>query len=152
MDKINKKIVKEMVAYFDSLSLSKEKGRYLSDKSYGYDTIFFMAKFIQKNKIGNKFNKKEQKQRAIEYTEDIFNLRPGTKGAVNYFLESLNLLEFANIIKKIDRDNYTILNSKILNYICEYPENAYIFIYLVTYCTMKNDNILHLTQRKQTEI
>ncbi len=147
MDKINKKIVKEMVAYFDSLSLSKETGRYLSDKSYGYDTIFFMAKFIQKNKTGNKFNKKEQRQRAIEYIEDIFNLRPGTKGAVNYFVESLNLLEFANIIKKIDRDNYIILNSKILNYICEYPENAYIFIYLLTYCTMKNDNILHLFKK-----
>ena len=100
MDKINKKIVKEMVAYFDSLSLSKETGRYLSDKSYGYDTIFFMAKFIQKNKTGNKFNKKEQRQRAIEYIEDIFNLKPGTAGAVNYFVESLNLLEFANIIKK----------------------------------------------------
>lgn len=141
---MNKEIIKKMVQYFKVLSLSKEEGRYLSDKSYGYDTIFFIAKFIERNKVGNNFNKREQRQRAIEYIEDIFNLSPGTTGAVNYFIESLNLLEFANVIKKIDNDNYIILNNEILNYLCQYPENAYIFIYLLTYSTMKNDNILEL--------
>ena len=141
---MDKRIVKKMMKTFGPLSLSKEKGRYLSDKSYGYDTIFFIAKFIQRNKIGNKFSKKEHKQRATEYIEDIFNLTPGTAGAVNYFLESLNLLEFAGIIKKIDNEKYYIAENEILNFICQYPENAYIFIYLLTYSTMKNDNILNL--------
>lgn len=141
---MNKEIINKMMQYFDVLTLEKEEGRYLSDKAYGYDTIFFIAKFIERNKIGNNFNKREHRQRAIEYIEDIFNLSQGTAGAVNYYVESLNLLEFANIIKKIDNDNYTVLNNEILNFICQYPENAYIFIYLLTYCTMKNDNILEL--------
>lgn len=141
---MDKRIVKKMIKSFEKLSLSKENGRYLSDKAYGYDTIFFIAKFIQRNKIGNKFNKREQRQRAIEYIEDIFNLTQGTAGAVNYFIESLNLLEFADVIARVDNDNYIIINNEILNFICEYPENAYIFIYLLTYCTMKNDNILQL--------
>lgn len=141
---MDKKIVKKMIKSFEKLSLSKETGRYLSDKAYGYDTIFFIAKFIQRNKIGNKFNKREQRQRAIDYIEDIFNLTEGTAGAVNYFVESLNLLEFADVIKRVDNENYIISNNEILNFICEYPENAYIFIYLLTYCTMRNDNILQL--------
>lgn len=141
---IDKRIVKSMMKSFSKLSLSKKNGRYLSDKAYGYDTIFFIARFIQRNKIGNKFNKREQRQRAIEYIEDIFNLTPGTAGAVNYFIESLNLLEFADIITKVDNENYIVSNNAILNFICEYPENAYIFIYLLTYCTMKNDDILYL--------
>ena len=141
---MNKKIIKKMVNYFEKLTLSKEDGRYLSDKAYGYDTIFFIAKFIERNKIGNTFNKREHRQRAIEYIEDIFNLSPGTAGAVNYYIESLNLLEFASIIKKTNADTYTILNDEILKFICCYPENAYIFIYLLTYSTMKNDNILEL--------
>ena len=127
---VNKEIINKMIEYFKVLTLSKEEGRYLSDKAYGYDTIFFIAKFIERNKTGNNFNKREQRQRAIEYIEDIFNLTPGTAGAVNYYVESLNLLEFANIIKKINNDNYVILNNEILSFLCQYPENAYIFLYL----------------------
>ncbi len=144
---INKEIINKMIQYFKVLTLSKEEGKYLSDKAYGYDTIFFIAKFVERNKIGNNFNKREHRQRAIEYIEDIFNLSPGTAGAVNYYSESLNLLEFANIIKKVNNNNYIILNNEILNFICQYPENAYIFIYLLTYSTMKNDGILELYKK-----
>lgn len=141
---MNREIINEIINCIKDVSLEKEEGKYLSDKAYGYDTIFFIAKFIERNRIGNRFDKKEQRQRAIEYIEDIFNLTPGTAGAVNYFIESLNLLEFANIIKKINNDQYIIINNRVLNFICEYPENAYIFIYLLTYMTMKNDGILEL--------
>ena len=134
-----KRMVDKISKGFKNLSLSKETGRYLSDKSYGYDTIFFIAKFIERNKIGVHFNKREHRQRAIEYIEDIFNLTEGTAGAVNYYLESLNLLEFADVIKKVDNDNYEIKKQDVLEFICKYPENAYVFIY-----TLKNDGILDL--------
>lgn len=127
-----------------SVSLGSKNGRFLSDKSYGYDTIFFISKFILYNSNGKVFNKQALKIKAISYIEDIFNLTPGTAGAVNYFLEAINLLEFGNIIKKQNNSEYKIIRLDILEYICGCPENAYIFIYLLTYKSFENDGLLEI--------
>lgn len=120
-------------------SLSKNKGRYLSDKSYGFDVVYFISKFILYNRKNNIFDRRELRQKAISYIEDIFQLTTGTAGAINYFIEVTNLLEFSNIIIKVDRNKYKIVQEDILKYITENFENAYIFLYLVTYKTFKND-------------
>lgn len=128
------------------VSLSKETGRFLADKSYGFDTIFFVSKFIKHNAVNNRFNKTNLRQLAIAYTEDIFQLTPGTAGAVNYFVETINLLEYANIVKKINnsRDDYLVVEPDILDYIAESPENAYIALYAIVWQTFKNDNLLSI--------
>ncbi len=131
------------------VSLSKESGRFLSDKSYGFDTVFFISKFIKHNAVNNRFNKTSLRQLAIAYTEDIFQLTPGTAGAVNYFVETINLLEFANIIKKINnsRDDYLITEPEILEYITESPENSYITLYAVVWQTFKNDDLIGIYEQ-----
>ncbi|MCK5510274.1 hypothetical protein KAI65_01865 [Candidatus Parcubacteria bacterium] len=140
-------MIKSIINNLSNVSLSKKRGRFLSDKSYGYDTVFFIAKLILRNCDGNKFNKQKLRPKAISFIEDIFNLSPGTAGAVNYFVETLNLLDFGNILEKEGRNTYKIVRKDILEYICENPENAYIFIYLLTFYTYKNDGLLGLLNK-----
>ncbi len=140
-------MIDKIISTISDVSLSKTNGRFLSDKSYGFDTVFFMSKFIKHNAINLQFNSRNLREKAIKYIEDIFQLSKGTAGAVNYFLETLNLLEFSNIIKKTDNKTYFIKENSILSYIAERPENAYIFVYLVTYQTFTNDRIMPLYER-----
>lgn len=129
-------------------SLSKTIGRFVSDKSYAYDTIYFMAKFILETANDeNIFNKQIQKERYIEYTKDIFQIRDLGSGAQNYMTETLNLLCFSNLLHKIDEHNYKIVDKNILEYISERIENAYIFLYLIVYQTFNNDNITDLYKK-----
>lgn len=130
-----------------NVSLSKQNGKFLADKSYAFDTIFFIAKFILHNSTNNQFNKQFLRTKAIKYIEDIFQLTTDTSGAVNYFLESINLLEFSNIVVKTSNSDYIIKDREILEFITKTPENAYIFTYLITYQTFKNDNLLHLFEK-----
>lgn len=127
-----------------NVSLGKQDGKFLADKSYAFDTIFFIAKFILHNSVNNQINKQALRKKSIEYIEDIFQLKKGTAGAVNYFLETINFLEFSNVLVKINHSTYLIKEREILEYITETPENAYIFTYLITYQTFKNDNLLPL--------
>ncbi|OQB14698.1 MAG: hypothetical protein BWY15_00848 [Firmicutes bacterium ADurb.Bin193] len=140
-------MINTIIKNLRDVSLSQKKGRFLSDKSYGFDTVFFIAKFIIHNSKRDLFNRRELRESATEYTEDLFNLRPGTAGAVNYFVETVNLFEYANIIEKVDSNNYRIINPDILEFIGKLPENAYIFLYLLTYMTYKNDGIWPLFEK-----
>ena len=126
------------------VSLSKNNGKFLADKSYAFDTVFFMAKFIIHNQQNLRFNKKQLRKDAIAYVEDIFQLKKGTAGAVNYYLETLNILEFANVIVKETTDQYRIIDLEILKFISAYPENSYIFLYLIVWQTFKNDGLSEL--------
>lgn len=137
-------MINTILKTISDVSLTKTIGRFLADKSYAFDTVFFLSKFILHNSQNNRFNKQALKEKAIKYTEDIFQLTPGTAGAVNYFLETSNLLEFANIIQKTDNNLYKINHRDILEFISETPENAYIFNYLIAYLTFKNDSLLDL--------
>lgn len=137
-------MINKIINNASNVSLEKQNGKFLADKSYAFDTVFFIAKFILHNSVNNQFNKLSLREKSIEYIEDIFQLKKGTAGAVNYFLETINLLEFSNVLVKIDHNNYLIKDREILEYITETPENAYIFIYLITYQTFKNDNLLPL--------
>ena len=140
-------MINRILNTLSDVSLTKKSGKFLSDKSYGFDTIFFISKFIKHNSLNRMFNKAKLRTRAIKYIEDIFQLKSGTAGAVNYFLETVNLLEFANVVKKISKTEYVIEDIEILDFIIECPENSYIFVYLLTYKTYVNDGIMPLYQR-----
>ena len=124
------------------VSLSKTAGKFMSDKAYGFDTVFFISKFILHNSINNSFDKSNLRQKAIDYIEDIFQLTKGTAGAVNYFLETINWLEFSNVLIKTGRSTYLIKERDVLKYLAETSENSYIFNYLVAYQCFKNDGLL----------
>ena len=130
-----------------NVSLSRNNGKYLSDKSYGFDTTYFIAKFILHNSINRRFNKFALQKKAIEYIEDLFQLTKGTSGAVNYYTETVNLLTFANVLTTDNKKDYFISQPEILHYIAQQPENAYVFLYLLTYMTVKNDGILSLIEK-----
>lgn len=140
-------MINKIINISHNVSLAKQNGRFLADKSYAFDTVFFLSKFILHNSNNNLFDKQELRDKAIKYTEDIFQLTPGTAGAINYFIETINFLEFSNIIEKSSRNIYKICDREILEYITNKPENAYIFNYLVTYLTFKNDSLLSLFEK-----
>lgn len=137
-------MINKMVTVLSDVSLSKRKGKFLSDKSYGFDTVYFIAKFILYYSENNQFNKLELRKKAIQYIEDLFQLRKGTAGAVNYYLETINLLVFGNVLTTSNKKDYFISQKDILEYIAQQPENAYVFIYLLVYLTLKNDDITDL--------
>lgn len=140
-------MINRISTVLSDVSLTKENGKYLADKSYGFDTIYFISKFIIHNAQNRKFNKGELRTKAIKYIEDIFQLTPGTAGAVNYYLEAVNLLTYANILTTSNEKDYFISQTEILSYIADQPENAYIFVYLLTYSTFKNDGLLSLYEK-----
>lgn len=135
-------MINEIRTTLSNVSLSRENGKYLSDKSYGFDTTFFIAKFIIHNAENRRFNKNALRTKAIKYIEDLFKLTEGTSGAVNYYVETINLLAFANVLTTDNKKDYFISQPDVLAYIAEQPENAYIFLYMLTYMTIKNDGIL----------
>ena len=144
-------MISEILNITKNCSLSQTTGRFVSDKSYAYDAIYFMSKFILETaNAENIYDKTLQLQRSLEYTKDIFQLRDLASGAPNYMTETLNLLCFAGVISKQDQHNYKIVNRAILEYISEKIENAYIFVYLIVYQTFKNDGTLYMLLRKKS--
>lgn len=80
-------MINNIKTVLSDVSLSKNRGKYLADKSYGFDTVYFISKFLLHNAQNRNFNKSELKSKAIQYIEDIFQLETGTAGAVNYYTE-----------------------------------------------------------------
>ena len=140
-------MINNIKTILSDVSLGKKRGKYLADKSYGFDTIYFMSKFILHNSKNRKFNRGELRNKAIQYIEDIFQLDHGTAGAVNYYYETINLLTYSNVLTTSNDRDYFISMPDILRYISDQPENAYIFVYLITYMTFKNDEILPLYEK-----
>jgi hypothetical protein len=131
--------------YLSSVSLKSVNGRFLSDKSYKYDTLFFMASFIirfMNQDYTFSFNK--HKEKINLFISDIFNLRDDASGNINFFHESISLFKFANIISDVEPGTIKINNIDFLRFISASIENSYIFQYLLTYNVYKNHNILSL--------
>lgn len=137
-------MINEIKKLSSNASLGKKEGRFLSDKSYGFDTVYFIAKLIYHKQENNCFYRSELRKLSVPYIEDVFQLKKGTKGAVNYFVETINFLEFSNLITKVDNNKYKINDTGILDYIIAAPENAYIFIYTVVIQTFINDKLYGL--------
>lgn len=55
----NERIMKMLVSKLENLTLTTDKGKFLADKSYGFDTLFLGARFINRFRFGEIFNKGE---------------------------------------------------------------------------------------------
>lgn len=130
--------------YDEFKNVSYTKAKFLSDKSYAYDTVFFVSKFIIKFQKDGIFNLKHNLEIFNKYIIDMFNRNPESDGTNNYYSEVLNLFEYAEVIEKVEYQIYKIKNIDVLLFINKRMENAYIFNYLLTYNTFKNDGLLEL--------
>ena len=133
--------------YDDFKNVSYTKAKFLSDKSYAYDTVFFVSKFITKFQKDGIFNLKQNLDIFNKYIIDMFNRNPDSDGTNNYYSEVLNLFEYADVIEKVEYQIYKIKNMDALLFINERMENAYIFNYLLTYNTFKNDGLLEIYKK-----
>lgn len=137
-------MIKEMNEKFENLSIDSEIGKFLADKSYKYDTIYFMVKFILDNSIDNFFNFNKCRNDIFNYIVKTFNLDPKSNGILNYMNETLNLLVYSNILFEIRSGIYEIIDFEILKYIETSIENSYIYLYIVTYYSFLNVGLLDL--------
>lgn len=137
-------MIEKILNLLNKVSLTQTRGRFIGDKSYSYDDVYFMAKYIiETADDANIFNKTKEESRVNEYIKDIFQLRGVASGSINYLTEALNILVYSGIIEKVDRNKYKIVNHDVLEYISERVENSYIFLYLLVYKTFCNDEILN---------
>lgn len=129
---------------FSQLTVDTTVGKFLSDKSFKYDVVLFMSRFIMENSEDGFFNYYHHKKQAEQYTVQKFNLDKNADGNINFMSETLNLLEYARVLRDNDFGVYEIINDKVLKFICESMENAYIFQYMVVYYTFANDGLIDL--------
>ena len=136
-------MIKQLIKQFKNVSLSPEEGSFLSDKSYKYDTVFYISNYLL-DKMDNThvFNIRIYKDDCQNFVEEKFSLKKGSTAAINYLREVLNLLIFAGYIKKENSDTYKIEKIHELRYISKSFENSYIFLFILTYMTLKNENII----------
>ena len=143
MARFNQELTDTILKKCQSLSLraqiSRTDGRFLADKSYGFDTMFFVTRFIQRYRFGNIY-RRDKRELENEYIRDLFCLRDAAQ-VVNYFTEALALLRFVNAIKQVENDVYEIIDDEILEIYSSSFENAYIFQYLLCYSVFMKHGI-----------
>lgn len=127
--------------------ISMSDGRYFSDKSYKYDTIFFVSRYLYD--LANESNSidlsSETMNSLIAKIKVDFSLPEDSQDSNrNYILETLGFLQYAHVISKESQTFYKILNRESLEFITVSIENSYIFLYLVAYQTFKNDGLWDL--------
>lgn len=137
MAKFNSDLTATILSKCKGLSLSdqqtREQGRFLADKSYAFDTMFFVCRYIQYFRFGDIF--KRHSERENEYVADLFGLERGKAQIQNYFREALALLRFVGAVEH-DGQDYRIIDEEILDIISSSFENAYIFLYLLCYSVL----------------
>ena len=130
-----------LIAKLSNLTLTTNHGKFLADKSYGFDTMFFVCRFIQRFKFGNIYKKQELIELSDKYIRDLFCLRPASQVS-NYFTEAIALLVFCNVLKEHKRGKtYEIIDEDLLDFISSSFEHAYIFQYMLCYCVFVHDGI-----------
>lgn len=143
MAQFNKNLVKTIISKCENLTLAdqvtREHGRFLADKSYAFDTMFFVCRYIQYFRFGDMFSR-EHRIRESEYISDLFCLDKNSAQVKNYFTEALALLRFVNAVE-YDGINYRIIDDDILEIFSSSFENSYIFLYLLTYCVFHNEGL-----------
>lgn len=129
---------------FNCLSVDTPVGKFLSDKSFKYDVLHFMALYIKDHAIDGFFNYYSNKSSIEKYTVEKFTLNANADGNLNFMAETLSLLQYAKIIRDNDYGIFEIMSQKILDFICESMENSYIVQYMIAYYTFANDNLIDL--------
>lgn len=143
MAQFNKGLVTTIISKCKSLILAdqtmREQGRFLADKSYAFDTMFFVCRYIQYFRFGDLYSR-EHRSREDEYISDLFCLDKNSAQVKNYFTEALALLRFVKAVE-YDGKDYRIIDDDILEIFSSSFENSYIFLYLLTYCVFHNDGL-----------
>lgn len=138
---MNREITQMLINKLSSLTLSTDNGKFLADKSYGFDTMFFACRFIQRFRFGNIYKKLELQEKSNAYIKDLFCLRTASQ-IQNYFTEAVALLVFCGVLRKTGkRGIYEIIDDELLDFISSSFENSYIFQYMLCYCVFNHDNI-----------
>lgn len=138
---MNSDITQMLISKLSGLTLSTNKGRFLADKSYGFDTMFFVCRFIQRFRFGNIYKKLELQSKSNAYIKDLFCLRSASQIG-NYFTESVALLEFCKVLRKTDKIGvYEIIDDELLDFISSSFEHAYIFLYMLCYSVFVHDDL-----------
>lgn len=143
MARFNQEMTDTIVKKCQSLSLKaqvgRSVGRFLADKSYGFDTMFFVTRYIQRYRFGNIY-RRDHRDLENEYIMDLFCLRDAAQ-VVNYFTEALALLRFVNAVRQVSNDVYEIIDDDIMELYSSSFENAYIFQYILCYCIFKKHGL-----------
>jgi len=126
---------------FKNLKIDSHSGKFFADKSYKYDVFCYMVQYIVNNSNGGTFNYNYHRSNVERYTVEKFTLNPDSDGNLNFMNETLNLLEFAKLIKN-NGFVYEITSSNVLKFISQSMENAYIVQYMIAYYTFKNSDLL----------
>lgn len=130
MNRFNHEITDMLLEKFKGLSIEHTEGRFLADKSYAFDTIFFAARFIARFRFGKKFRKLDLREKSSQYFQDLYCLRQATQ-IPNYMTEAVALFRFTGILKRIDQNLYEITDEDLLDFTSSSFENAYIFLYML---------------------
>lgn len=142
----NEKIINMLVSKLETLTLTTDNGKFLADKSYGFDTLFLGARFVNRFRFGEYFYKDDYKEKANRYYQDLFCLREASQVG-NYLTETLALLVFAGVLKLEKRGLYKIIDDDLLDFISSSFEHAYIFEYMLCYCVFKHDGLWDIYQK-----
>lgn len=137
---MNTEITKMLESKLSGLTLSTDHGKFLADKSYAFDTMFFVCRFIQRFRFGDIYRKNDLKEKSDAYIKDLFCLREASQVG-NYFTEGIALLVFSRILEKNDRGVYRIIDDELLEFVGSSFENAYIFLYMLCYCVFRHDDL-----------
>ena len=118
---------------------SYSDGKFLSDKSSAYDTVYFISKFIKDYSVDGEFDSAKWKLALEDYIVEKWQLLDKNAGLFNYYHETVNLLEYSHVVKK-EGNKIVITDPEVLNFITKdnKMENSYIYIYLLCYFTLKN--------------
>lgn len=129
--------------------------KFLSDKSYAYDTIYFLSKFIHERSENWFFHRSAVYDDLKSYIWLKFRLPTDNNWLTNYYNETVNVLCYSGTVEIVWEWNnkyLEILDDDMLEYISSIKmENAYVYLYLLCYFTLKNStigssNLLHLYQ------
>lgn len=142
MARFNQNLTDIILAKCQNLRLEKQDsqtdGRFLADKSYGFDTMFFVVRYIQHYRFGNTYVRNKEQEN--EYIRDLFCL-DNTAQVPNYFTEGLALLRFVKAVQIDNNQKYTIIDDDIMEIYASSFENAYIFQYLLCYSIFKTHGL-----------
>ena len=127
-------------------NVSMTRGSFFSDKSYKYDTVFFVTKFLYDYIKDERIEIDELAQEDIvKRIVNTFNLRADQVDSnKNYLLETLSFLCYTGALKKENSKKYIVCDIRQLDFITVSIENTYIYQYLVAYQTFVNDNLWKL--------
>ena len=123
--------------------VSFANGKFLSDKSYAYDSIYFIAKFIFEYSEDGLIDLVKYQTYLQDFVSKIFNITDEAD-IKNYINDTIHVFVYSKILKKQKRSIFEVIDIEALQFIVEKIENAYIFIYCLTYYTVKNSEALDL--------